>query len=68
MQSDVLIIGGGLAGIVCALQLLDRGRRVLLLDRGSEDRFGGLVMRPDSIRPCGGLLAGRLVRSHWRAS
>ena len=42
-DSDVLIIGGGLAGIVCALQLLDQGRRVLLLDRDVEGNFGGLA-------------------------
>ncbi|MBK8665399.1 MAG: FAD-binding dehydrogenase [Burkholderiales bacterium] len=42
-DSEVLIIGGGLAGIVCALQLLDRGRRVLLLDRDAHTNFGGLA-------------------------
>ena len=42
-DSEVLIIGGGLAGIVCALQLLDSGRRVLLLDRDSQANFGGLA-------------------------
>lgn len=42
-DSEVLIIGGGLAGIVCALQLLDRGRRVLLLDRDARGNFGGLA-------------------------
>ena len=40
---DILIIGAGLAGIVCALRLLDQGRRVLLLDRDSEPHFGGLA-------------------------
>ncbi|QTD43983.1 FAD-binding dehydrogenase [Ottowia testudinis] len=42
-QSEVIIIGGGLAGIVCALQLLDAGRRVLLLDRDAPEHFGGLA-------------------------
>ena len=42
-ESDVIIIGGGLAGIVCALQLLDAGRRVLLLDRDQRDNLGGLA-------------------------
>ncbi|MDO5691514.1 MAG: FAD-binding dehydrogenase [Pseudomonadota bacterium] len=42
-DSDVVIIGGGLAGIVCALQLLDSNKRVLLLDRDAPDHFGGLA-------------------------
>lgn len=42
-QSDVVIIGGGLAGIVAALELLAAGRRVTLLERDSEDNFGGLA-------------------------
>ena len=40
---DILIIGAGLAGIVCALRLLDQGRRVLLLDRDTEQNLGGLA-------------------------
>lgn len=44
-DSEVLIIGGGLAGIVCALQLLDRANppRILLLDRDEAAHFGGLA-------------------------
>ncbi|MCA9530916.1 MAG: FAD-binding dehydrogenase [Myxococcales bacterium] len=44
-ESDVLIIGGGLTGITAALELLDAGKRVTLLDRATEDRFGGLAKR-----------------------
>jgi predicted oxidoreductase len=36
-------VGGGLAGIVTALELCDRKKRVVLLDRASADRFGGLA-------------------------
>jgi predicted oxidoreductase len=43
LRSEVVIIGGGIAGIVCALELLDAGRRVLLLDRDEEANFGGLA-------------------------
>jgi len=43
LQSEVVIIGGGIAGIVCALELLEAGRRVLLLDRDEEANFGGLA-------------------------
>jgi uncharacterized protein len=40
---DAVIIGGGIAGIVTALELLDRGKRVVLLDRDTKTRFGGLA-------------------------
>jgi predicted oxidoreductase len=42
-HTEVAIIGGGIAGIVVALELLDQGKRVLLLDRDTEERFGGLA-------------------------
>ena len=42
-QTDVLIIGAGLAGLVTALELLDSGRRILLLDRDEPSRLGGLA-------------------------
>jgi predicted oxidoreductase len=42
-QSDVVIVGGGLAGIVAALELLSAGKRVTLLDRDHEENFGGLA-------------------------
>ncbi len=44
-QSDVIIAGGGLAGIVTALELLDRGRRVLVLERDLEGNLGGLAAK-----------------------
>ena len=42
-SSDVLIIGGGIAGIATALDLLDGGKSVTLLDRDGESAFGGLA-------------------------
>ncbi len=42
-QADVAIAGGGLAGMAVALEALDRGRRVLLLDRDCEANLGGLA-------------------------
>ncbi|HEX9639580.1 MAG TPA: FAD-binding dehydrogenase [Acidobacteriota bacterium] len=42
-RADVVVIGGGLAGMVTALELLDAGRSVVLLDRAAEERFGGLA-------------------------
>src|SRR5260370_17581338 len=42
-QADILIIGGGIAGITTALDLLEGGKSVLLLDRDEEGVFGGLA-------------------------
>jgi len=44
-RADVVIAGGGLAGLATACELLDSGLRVLLLDRDVEERFGGLAAR-----------------------
>ena len=44
-DADVVIAGGGLAGLATAHELLDRGMRVLVLDRDSQDRLGGLAKR-----------------------
>ncbi len=40
---DTIIIGAGLAGIVTAIELLDKGQKVLLLDRAGREKFGGLA-------------------------
>ncbi len=42
-QTDIVIVGGGLAGIVTALDLLDSGKRVLIVDRDEAKNFGGLA-------------------------
>ncbi len=42
-QGDVVIVGGGIAGVVAALELLSAGRKVTLLDRDREENFGGLA-------------------------
>jgi predicted oxidoreductase len=42
-RSNVLIIGGGIAGLAAALDLLDGNQSVLLLDRDEEKAFGGLA-------------------------
>jgi hypothetical protein len=42
-ESEVIVVGAGLAGIVTALELLDAGKRVLLLDRDTSDNIGGLA-------------------------
>ncbi len=42
-RSDAVVIGGGIAGICAALELLEGGASVLLLDRDAEAGFGGLA-------------------------
>ncbi len=44
IASDVLVIGGGLAGIVTALEVLRNGQSVTLVDRDTPERFGGLAL------------------------
>lgn len=43
-HSDVLVVGGGLAGIVTALEVLRSGQSVTLVDRDQPERFGGLAL------------------------
>lgn len=42
-RTDFAVVGGGLAGMTAALELLNGGGRVLLLDRDEEENFGGLA-------------------------
>ena len=41
MDADVIIVGGGLAGLVAAGELIDAGKRVILLDQEGEQSLGG---------------------------
>ena len=43
-RAQNLVIGGGIAGIVTALELLEGGQDVVLLDADTPDRFGGLAL------------------------
>ncbi|KAA1173355.1 FAD-dependent oxidoreductase [Marinobacter salinexigens] len=43
-SSDILIVGGGLAGIVTALESLRNGKSVTIVDRDTPERFGGLAL------------------------
>src|SRR5215204_5311352 len=40
-ETDVVIVGAGLAGLVAAAELADAGRRVILLDQEPEQNLGG---------------------------
>jgi predicted oxidoreductase len=44
-KSDVLLIGGGLAGLTTAIELLNNNRKVLLIDRDEPDKLGGLAKK-----------------------
>lgn len=39
--TDVIVVGGGLAGLVAAGELLDAGRRVTIVDQENEANLGG---------------------------
>ncbi len=41
MKADVLVIGGGLAGLVAAAEAAEAGRRVILLDQEGPQNLGG---------------------------
>ncbi|MGW4032173.1 FAD-binding dehydrogenase [Streptomyces sp. NPDC004838] len=40
-DADVIVIGAGLAGLVATAELVDAGRKVILLDQEPERSFGG---------------------------
>jgi predicted oxidoreductase len=41
MDADVIVVGGGLAGLVATCELIDRAKRVILLDQEPEQSLGG---------------------------
>lgn len=42
-QADAIVVGAGIAGIIAALEILDQGKSVVLLDRDKESELGGLA-------------------------
>jgi predicted oxidoreductase len=40
-DADAIVVGGGLAGLVATSELLDAGRRVILIDQEPEQNLGG---------------------------
>jgi uncharacterized protein len=41
MDADVIVVGGGLAGLVATAELIEAGRKVILLDQEPEQSLGG---------------------------
>jgi uncharacterized protein len=41
VDADVIVVGAGLAGLVAACELIDRGRRVLIVDQENANNLGG---------------------------
>ncbi len=41
IDTDVVVVGAGLAGLVAAAELTDAGKRVVLLDQEPEQSLGG---------------------------
>jgi len=42
-QSDVIIAGGGIAGLITAYELLKKGKTVIIFDKDVEGNLGGLA-------------------------
>ncbi len=42
-KADVVVVGGGLAGLCASLELLEKKKRVLLIDRDTPEKLGGLA-------------------------
>src|SRR3954463_9008461 len=40
-DADVIVIGGGLAGLVAATEIVDCGKRVIVVDQEGEQSLGG---------------------------
>ncbi len=44
-EYENIIVGGGLAGISAAIELLDHHKKVLIIERDIEENFGGLAKK-----------------------
>lgn len=43
-KGSVIVVGGGIAGIIVALELIGRGASVTLIDRQGPEKLGGLAL------------------------
>lgn len=62
-ESDVLVIGGGPAGVAAATELVDLGFTVILVDQ--RDRLGGAIHRPYVGHGKNPLDVGARHRRNW---
>ncbi len=42
-ESDVTIVGGGLAGLTAALELIEKKKKVIIFEKSGPERLGGLA-------------------------
>src|SRR6266478_7604298 len=40
-DADIIVVGGGLAGLVAATEIADAGKRVIVVDQEGEQSLGG---------------------------
>ncbi len=57
-DADVIVVGGGLAGLVAATEIADSGKRVIVVDQEGEQNLGG-----QAFWSFGGTLSGGLART-----
>jgi gamma-glutamylputrescine oxidase len=63
IRTDVVVVGGGIAGLTCAQALNEQGRRVVLLEKdycgsGASGRSSGFIT-PDSEMELSSLVRSR---------
>src|ERR1700730_10406639 len=76
-DADVIVVGGGLAGLVAATEIADAGKRVIVVDQEGEQSLGGqafwsfgglfLVDSPEQ-RPLGIKDSYELALQDWMGS
>ncbi len=64
VETDVLIVGGGIAGCYCAVKAAQKGLRVTLLEKSKTDRSGSGAMGEDHYEPvpCDGVTPLEFVK------
>jgi heterodisulfide reductase subunit A-like polyferredoxin len=68
-QNQVIVVGGGLAGMSAVHTVLERGARVLLIDKSSflgGNSTKGLVVHSESFLFCKRIFSQRLLVSTER--
>ena len=58
LDADVIVVGGGLAGLVAAAEISDKGKRVIIVEQEPEQSLGGQAFFMGWRDPVDDLLAG----------